>query len=60
MVYNPLSSTLSEALIALDSEKAFDRVEWDDLFLFWGKIFSWVRLLYASPQAMVRTNGTNS
>lgn len=41
-------------------------MEWDYLFFVLGKFgfgetfISWVRLLYASPQAMVRTNFTNS
>ena len=61
MVYNPPSNALPETLTALDAEKAFDRVGWDYLFFYFGEKFvSWVRLLYASPQAMVRTNGTNS
>lgn len=66
MVYNPSPTVLPEALIALDAKKAFDRAEWDYLFLTLGKFgfgekfVSWVRLLYASPQVTVRTNGTNS
>ena len=55
MVYNPPPMALLEALIALDTEKASDRVEWNDLFFILGKFgfgekyFLWVRLLYASP-----------
>lgn len=63
------SSSLSqhpEVLLSLDAEKAFDRMEWgymlyalcrfgfDDVFI------SWIKLLYSSPLASVRTNDTLS
>lgn len=53
-----------KALIALDAEKA--RTEWNGIafvlekFGFGVKFISCVKLLYASLQASVRTNGTNS
>ena len=49
--------------VALDAEKAFDRLEWPYLFkvltkLGFGQVFiSWVRTLYHKPKARITTNG---
>lgn len=69
-VFNILySSSLSqrpEVLLSLDAEKAFDRVEWGYLLYAlrrfgFGEVFiSWIKLLYTSPLASVRTNNTLS
>ena len=62
ILYNTSSSITPEILISLDAEKAFDRVEWSYLFFtlqkcgFSDNFISWVRLLYTSPMASVRTN----
>ena len=48
--------------IALDAEKAFDRLEWDFLFKVLGKyglgptFINWIKTLNASPKAKVVTN----
>lgn len=66
LLYSPSTSTTSELVISMDAEKAFDRVEWPYLFHtlkkfgFGCKFISWIKLLYASPLARVRTNNDYS
>ena len=51
------------AILSLDQEKAFDRVDWDYMIsvlhkMGFGPMFiSWVRLLYTQPSATILVNG---
>lgn len=66
IIHSPAFLSKPELVLSLDAEKAFDRVEWDHLFFtlkqfgFGEKFISWIRLLYASPQACVCTNNQRS
>ena len=66
ILYGPSPPGELEVVLSLDAEKAFDRVEWDypfstlKIFGFGHKLISWVRLLYTSPLAAVRTNNNIS
>lgn len=65
-ILNICSSCDPEAVVSLDAEKAFDRVEWDFLFEVMERFglglgfISWVKQLYSTPVASVRTNNTTS
>lgn len=62
ILYSPETRPTAEVLLSLDAHKAFDRIEYEYLFATlerfgFGSVFcSWIKILYSSPQASVRTN----
>ena len=59
-------NNLETTIVSLDAEKAFDRVNWKFLFAalnkfrFGSHFINWIRILYSSPNACVRTNDQTS
>ena len=66
VVYYVNESNLSAAILALDQEKDFDRVDWDfllptlDHMDFGPSFISWVKLLYSNISSAVLINGYTS
>uniref|UniRef100_A0AAY4B1G0 Reverse transcriptase domain-containing protein n=1 Tax=Denticeps clupeoides TaxID=299321 RepID=A0AAY4B1G0_9TELE len=66
ILYSSHSTLQPEIVISLDAEKAFDPVEWEYLFEvlerfgFGPTFISWVKIMYNSPLASVRTNSVIS
>lgn len=63
LIWLNASSTVPVATVSLDTEKAFDRVEWDFLhsallrFGFGSGFVKWIKIIYTKPKASVLTNG---
>jgi len=59
-------NNLETIIVSLDAEKAFDRVNWKFLFAtlskfgFGSTFINWIKILYKSPNARVRTNDQTS
>lgn len=66
VLYSPETPPVAEVVLSLDAQKAFDRIEYEYLYeclnrFGFGPIFcNWIRVLYAAPQAAVRTNSITS
>uniref|UniRef100_A0A8C4S006 Reverse transcriptase domain-containing protein n=1 Tax=Erpetoichthys calabaricus TaxID=27687 RepID=A0A8C4S006_ERPCA len=62
VIYSPAKSNTPEILLSLDTEKAFDKIEWNYLFTalekfgFGPNICAWIKLLYTNPEASVCIN----
>lgn len=62
IIHSSASTEVSEVLVSLETEKAFDWVEWRYLFACLKKfgygpnLILWIRLLYASPRATIIKN----
>lgn len=66
LIINTPPGLSTKIILSLDAEKAFDRMEWEFLFVtprkfgFRDGFISWIKLLYSNPVATVITNGQQS
>ncbi len=66
MIDYSCNRNLQITILSLDAEKAFDRVNWNFLFAtlhkfgFGNSFINWLKILYNSPIACVRTNAQTS
>lgn len=66
VIYSKETTAVPEAVISIDAEKAFDRIEWSYLFAvlakfkFGNSFISWIRLLYTLPVVCITTNNIQS
>lgn len=62
-IINDKDRSRDNALLSMDLEKAFDRIEWQYLFEVLRKfgvkdnLLKWIRLLYSNPKADILSNG---
>lgn len=65
-MYNPECSKEDSAVISLNAEKVFDKIEWPYVFTvlikfgFGDAFINWMKIIYKEPTASVITNQNSS
>ncbi len=66
VMYSGCSELQPEIIVPLDTEKAFDRIEWGYLLIalekfgFGPAFLDWLKILHSNPMSSVCTSGTTS